>query len=225
MKKLTTMQVSPKLLQPSPELLSVQHLFPWNNDDLERTAADIRKNGIRDAIKVYQNADGEFFIIGGLTRHNIALEINMEHVPIDIYEGTTKEYTQLAIDDNYNRRHISNLQKRAIADHYLGETPELSDHEIARKAKVDHKTVSKVRKEKEAKGEIPKVEKRVGKDEKVRGYQPKETGKTSSPPKGGSGVPGKWKGDNTDPIRDMVRGVSGGKAKIKCPHCGKWVKI
>ena len=194
MKKTTTTQINPSLLTPSPELEELQHLMPMDQADRERLKKDIGHNGVRDPIKVYQNEDGEFFIIGGLNRWEIALEQGIPAVDITIYEGTPAEISELVINDNFNRRHLDSKGKQKIIEYRLKQDPRQSNRQIAKKTGTDHHTVAKVRKAGEDKGEIEKVEKTVGLDGKERK-------KKVSPVIVGAGKP------------EIIEKL--------CPHCGK----
>jgi hypothetical protein len=65
------------------------------------------------------------------------------------------------ISQNIHRRHLTAEQKRDLIGKLLKATPEKSDRQIAKQARVDNKTVATVRKEKEAREEIPHVKTRT----------------------------------------------------------------
>lgn len=197
MKKTNSTIVNPALLQPSPELLEIQEIMPIAKDDRARLENDIRNNGVRDAIKVYQNEDGEFLILGGMNRWEIATAECLEQIPIDIYSGSIEEYRQLVRDDNLNRRHLNSAQKRGLIEFELLSSPEKSNRQIAEETKTHHVTVAKVRAKQEKKGEIKKQEKTVGKDGKERTTARKEPAPKAAKP----------------------------KKTIKCPHCGEEIEI
>jgi len=69
---------------------------------------------------------------------------------------------------NIQRRHLTADQKRELIGKLLKDEPDKSDRQIAKEAKVDHKTVAAQRKQKEATGEIPQLPKTVGADGKTR---------------------------------------------------------
>lgn len=62
---------------------------------------------------------------------------------------------------NAHRRHLTQEQKRGLVAELLKAQPEKSNRQIAKQAKVDHKTVGAVREEQQARGEIPHVETRI----------------------------------------------------------------
>lgn len=70
---------------------------------------------------------------------------------------------------NLHRRHLDAETKRKLVANLLKESPKRSDRATAKIAKVDHKTVGSVRRELEARGDVPHVARRV--DSKGR-HQP-----------------------------------------------------
>jgi hypothetical protein len=62
---------------------------------------------------------------------------------------------------NLHRRHLTAEQKRAVIAAVLKEKPAQTDRQAAARTGSDHKTVGKVRKELEGRGEIPHVETRT----------------------------------------------------------------
>lgn len=200
MKTKTTTQINPQLLTPSPELLELQPLMPISKDDRDTLTTDIRENGIRDAIKVYQDEDGAFFIIGGLNRWEIAKELGIEIVDIMIFDGTEKEIKELVINDNLSRRHLKTADKRALIGAKLELDPAKSNRKIARETGVDHKTVGDVRREKVKAGDIPAVEGR----ERVKPPTVKEAHERI--------MSAMEKNDPPATSKEKIKKV--------CPHCG-----
>lgn len=144
-------------LEPAPELVEIQDLMPIDRGDYERLKKDIQKNGVRDPLKVYQKGT-RFFIIGGLNRWKIAQELKIsDPLPVDIYQGTGKEYRELAIIDNLNRRHLTTKQKENILREFFKIDPERSSRQAAEKVGVHHSTASKVKKDMARRGEISHV--------------------------------------------------------------------
>lgn len=144
-------------LEPAPELLEIQDLMPISGDDKERLKKDIQKNGFRDPLKIYQKGT-RHFIIGGLNRWKIAQELgHTEPLPVDIYQGTAREYRELAIQDNLNRRHLTTKQKENILREFFKIDPERSSRQAAEKVGVHHSTASKVKKDMVRRGEISHV--------------------------------------------------------------------
>jgi len=158
---MTKEPVSPQsvtYIKPSPELEALQYLMPMKPDDRERLKKDIAESKeIRDAIKCYQDKEGYFLILAGLNRWEIAVELGIKTVPVQIYKGTTKEYRELVINDNLNRRHLSINDKKKIAAEFFKIKPERSANDVAKKTGLDDKTAGKVKKELQARSEIPNV--------------------------------------------------------------------
>ena len=65
------------------------------------------------------------------------------------------------ISANIHRRHLTAQQKRELIAKLVKAQPEKSNRQIAKQAKVDHKTVASVRQEGEGRGEFPHVEART----------------------------------------------------------------
>jgi hypothetical protein len=72
------------------------------------------------------------------------------------------------ISKNIHRRHLTAEQKRNLLVELVKASPEKSNRQIAKTAKVDDKTVGAVRRELESTAEIPQLEKTVGADGKAR---------------------------------------------------------
>jgi hypothetical protein len=69
---------------------------------------------------------------------------------------------------NIHRRHLTTEQRQELVTKLLKAAPEKSNRETAKLAKVDDKTVAKIRRKLEATAEIPQLTKTVGADGKVR---------------------------------------------------------
>lgn len=72
------------------------------------------------------------------------------------------------ISANLHRRHLSREKKQELLETLLKAKPKRSDREIAKLAKVDHKTVGAVRERLVTTGEIPHLDKTTGADGKAR---------------------------------------------------------
>ncbi|WP_061265924.1 hypothetical protein [Leptospira interrogans] len=156
-------------MQLAPELLEVQGMMPISDEDYSKLYKSISKVGIKDPLRGYLGEGRVFFILSGANRFDIATKLNLDLIPIEIYEGgSRKDRVEFALDENLERRHLTNDQKRKIAEWKLRNSPEESDRIIAKKAGVDHKTVGTIRKRLETGGEIPHLEKRRGQDGKIQ---------------------------------------------------------
>jgi hypothetical protein len=85
------------------------------------------------------------------------------------------------VSANLHRRHLTVKEKRGVIATLLEAMPEKSDRQIGEMIKVDHKTVSSVRAEREATGELSPVEKRVGADGKRRRQPARKIHKAKKP--------------------------------------------
>jgi hypothetical protein len=89
-------------------------------------------------------------------------------------EGTDPE--AFVISANIHRRHLTAEQKRELIAKLIKADPARSDRQIAETAKVDNKTVGKVREKLEATEEIPQLTETTGKDGKRRKTKTKTVG-------------------------------------------------
>src|SRR5271157_2583801 len=162
MKKIGSSFRNPKALQAAPELIEIQAYMPMDPADLERLKADIKENGVRDPLKIYRDRrTGQDLILGGYNRQQLALELGIDTLPVDEYEGTPQERRELVVDDNLNRRHLTAEQKRALIRYCLKKDPGQSDRIIGKKTGTHHSTVSKERAGAVRRGEISHVDKRT----------------------------------------------------------------
>ena len=162
--------VNLELIFMSPELKEVQDFMPIDDTDLERLKKDIESNGIRDPLKVYRNPQGKgFLLLAGYNRLEIAKELKLETVPVEILNDLApKKRKELCIDDNLNRRHFTREQKKNLIGYFLKQYPNYSNRAIADITKADHKTVGEKRTALESSGEIPQLKTTTGRDGKVR---------------------------------------------------------
>jgi hypothetical protein len=90
-------------------------------------------------------------------RLNIPPTINLSN-PVQILAG---DPYQIAASANIHRRHLTAEQRRDLIAKALKAKPEASNLQIAKQVKRDDKTVAKVRRELEARSEIPNVDTRT----------------------------------------------------------------
>ena len=174
-KSKTIRPMNPEELQVSPELEAVQEFMPISADDRARLKKDIQEAGeIRDPLKIYFDKEGTPLILGGMNRWEIAQELGMEFVPVEVIDLIPVKRRELALMDNLARRHLSRDQKNKIIEIFLKEDPAESDRTIAKKTGADHKTVAQVRTKLSTTGEIPQLLKRKGADGKVRKAEPEK---------------------------------------------------
>jgi predicted transcriptional regulator len=149
----------------SPELDEVQKFMPIDPKDKANLKSDIELNGLKDPIKVY-SLDRKFYVLAGLTRLEIMKELQYKTIPVEVVNLSEEKRKQFAVDDNLNRRHLTNDQKDKLMTLFIQINPEITNTEISEKLNMDRKTVKKKRDEKFQSGEIPHTETRTRKDGK-----------------------------------------------------------
>jgi len=156
-------------LSVSPELKKHQHMMTISTDDRDNLKNDIKTWGdVRDPIKIYFAKNGDGLILAGFNRWEIAKELKFDTVPVEVYSDLTpKEREELVINDNLNRRHFTEEQKRELIKYFLKKETTSSNRAIGKKVGSDPKSVAKQRKELEEKGEISKPDVVKGKDGRV----------------------------------------------------------
>jgi hypothetical protein len=164
-------------------------------DELRALADDIKANGLRQKATVWWDGHTPMLLDGRNRLDALELAGMLERAPCGdvaehLWEPVSNLYPNcehlepyaLVIGLNIHRRHLSRDQKRDLIAKLLKLKPEKSNREIAATAKVDDKTVAKVRKGMESRSEIPHVEKRT--DTKGRKQPAKKASKptkTESP--------------------------------------------
>jgi hypothetical protein len=182
------------------------YLFPLMSEaELRELGNDIKKNGLQIPIVVWISKEDavhprrhrepkRFSLLDGRNRldamelagikfklewrHKFGcwvLEMPINAALIDIAHGDPYEFV---ISANIHRRHLAGDQKLGLIAKVLKAKPEASNNSIAKQVKADDKTVAKVRRELEATSEIPKLEKTVGADGKVRKQPAKKMRRT-----------------------------------------------
>jgi hypothetical protein len=149
-------------------------LFPlMEGAEFDALVADIKKNGLHYPIFLYEGK-----ILDGRNRYRACLEAGFEPATRngDSWIGDPAGFV---ISRNIHRRHLTAEQKRELVAKLLKAKPEASNNAIAKQAKVDDKTVAKVRGEMEARSEIPNVERRT--DTKGRKQRAKKKARVTKP--------------------------------------------
>lgn len=112
--------------------------FPMMSEtELDDLAADIAKNGLRDAIKL--DPSGEFMVDG---RNR---EIACERADVAAHYECLPEGTDIfayVVSTNLHRRHLTVEQRHEIIAEIARRNPDLSNRQIAKIAGVHHETVS-----------------------------------------------------------------------------------
>jgi ParB-like chromosome segregation protein Spo0J len=131
--------------------------------EIATLAADIKKHGLREPIVRYEG-----MILDGRNRYRACLRAGVAPRYQEITFADRAAAIAYVISANIHRRHLTSGQKRAVIAKLLQIDPTQSDRAVAEAAKVDHKTVAKVRSEAEASGEIPHTDKRTDRTGKQR---------------------------------------------------------
>jgi len=156
-------------------------LFPLMSEaELKELAADIDKHDLKELVCLYDDPELGVCVLDGRNRFD-ALELlkweaggraheppsEERRLPTGLYQWVERKVDPYAyvLSKNVHRRHLTSDQKRDLIA-VLAAKPELSNRRIADQLKVDPKTVGAVRSEKEGRGEIPHVAKRI--DQKGR---------------------------------------------------------
>jgi len=139
-------------------------LFPlMEGEEFDALVADIRKNGQREPIVLYQGK-----ILDGRNRYNACLVAGVglkisKHEDDCPFIGDPAAYV---ISKNIHRRHLTAEQRRDLIARLLKAAPEKSDRQIAETVKASPTTVGAVRREVEP--TVQSGQLRVGKDGKAR---------------------------------------------------------
>jgi hypothetical protein len=166
------------------------NLFPlMSSIELREMGEDIKENGLTSSIVLWsESVNSPIYLLDGRNRldaieaagiadlvYRRKLNLKALHGLVDfslVRGGVTHavgiDPYAYVISANLTRRHVTAEKKRELIAKLLKMQPEKSDRQIAETVKADHKTVAKVRAEKEATGEIPQLTKTVGKDGKSR---------------------------------------------------------
>jgi hypothetical protein len=137
-------------------------LFPlMEGAEFEELVADINANGLHNEIVLYGG-----MILDGRNRYRACLAADF---PVITYNAEwIKDPAAYVVSANLHRRHLTPEQRRDLLVKLVAAQPEKSDRQIAKIAKVDHKTVAAARARGEQLGSVPQLNKRVGADGKVR---------------------------------------------------------
>ena len=142
-----------------------QVMPPLTDEEYEALKADIAERGVQVPVEY----DEEGNILDGYHRVRACLELGITDWPKIVRRGLTDDQKRAhARKLNLNRRHLTQEQKRQLIRDQLKETPYFSDSVIASMVGVTDKTVRREREEAEATSEIPRLDRLVGADGKVR---------------------------------------------------------
>jgi hypothetical protein len=149
-------------------------LFPLMTDEQSRELEEnIKRHGQQIPVFIqYGIEDGVARLLDGRNRLDAMERAGLLHAVVEDDEpellGVNVEYVLSEIDPydfvlsvNLHRRHLSPEQKRDLIAKVIKAKPEQSNRQVAKQVKADHKTVGKVRKEMEGRGDVPHVETRT----------------------------------------------------------------
>jgi hypothetical protein len=150
-------------------------LFPrMSEGELRELGENIKAHGLMSSIVLYQGTllDGRsrldaMELVGIPLDWSDITKLGSAILRLDERDGRVDPY-DFVVSANLHRRHLTLEQKRDLIAKLLKAKPEQSNVTVATQAKVDDKTVAKVRRELEATSEIPRLEKTVGADGKER---------------------------------------------------------
>jgi hypothetical protein len=154
-------------------------------DELTTLRESLRAHGLVVPVVVWRNQ-----IVDGRHRAKLCQELGIELRTNDISKQCSTEAEMIARVRAFNEHRRANTkplkaaEKQARIDAALKASPERSNRQIAEGLGVDHKTVGAAREELKATGEIPQLDKHVGKDGKSRKPKPARSNKKRKPPPG-----------------------------------------
>jgi hypothetical protein len=117
------------------------NLFPlMEGAEFDALVADIKAHGLHEVIVLYEEK-----ILDGRNRYRacVAAGVPVELGRVQFYGDT--DPVAYVISKNIHRRHLTAEQKRELIAGLIKATPQKSDLQIAKTAKVGHPTVARVR--------------------------------------------------------------------------------
>jgi DNA-binding Lrp family transcriptional regulator len=175
--------------------------FPMMSEpELRELGEDIKKNGLRERVAVWESEDGQWFLLDGRNRlaalelAGIPLELEIDHDEDDDEDDRsatawirradtgrwisnpahTKDPDAFVASMNAFRRQLTPEQRQAAIAVLVKAMPEKPDLQIAKKTGASPTTVGKVRKQLEESGDVSTVETRTDtKGRKQPGAKPR----------------------------------------------------
>lgn len=140
-----------------------------NNQTIDEYAAAMRRGEEFPPIKLIYTGEA-YYLVDGFHRVEAAIKAKLERISAEVEPGTLEDaqWLSYAANPTHGLPRSTEDKRRAIRaalKHPKG--VEKSDREIAAHIRVDHKTVGNIRKEMVERGEIPKLEERIGADGKT----------------------------------------------------------
>jgi hypothetical protein len=137
---------------------------PMTPEELRELADDIKAHGLREACSVIEVANSPYAWNGKpvalLDGRNRLDAIELTDLDIGkrwrVVSSRTDPYDYV-LSANLHRRHLTSAQKREVAAKLLQANPTRSNRQVAAKLGISHHTVSAVRADQEARGQIAHV--------------------------------------------------------------------
>lgn len=139
-----------------------QLLPPLSPDEYASLFDDIASGGVKVPIDVDEAGE----ILDGHHRKRVCDELGIE-CPTRVVEIPEAAKADYALTVNLARRHLDRMQRRQLVVNSLKLDYRLGDRVHARRCGVDHKTVTSIRADLVAVGEIPHLTEREGADGKT----------------------------------------------------------
>jgi ParB-like chromosome segregation protein Spo0J len=159
-------------LHPAVEL--IPEASPEERVDLRMS---IEAHGLLKKPALWQDAEGEEFVLAGRTRLDALERLGIEINSATFERVETKDPWAYALALDLARRHLSFPQRREAAEKLVAARPELSNRQLERLSGVSHPVIAKIRKKLEDAGEVQivstSVDSRGRKQPRTRTRQPK----------------------------------------------------
>jgi hypothetical protein len=111
-------------------------IFPaMKDDDFDKLVADIKANGLRQQIVMYQDK-----ILDGNNRYRACGVAKIEPTFVE-FKGNDAQARALVISANIHRRHLTPAQKRDMLQMLILIDPTKSNRQIGEAAKVSHQAM------------------------------------------------------------------------------------
>jgi ParB-like chromosome segregation protein Spo0J len=146
----------PKSDLPQYQFHPLADVFPlMEGVEFDELVADIKANGLQQPIILYEDK-----ILDGRNRYRAccAAGVKPKYQIINTFAFRFDTALTYVISANLRRRHLTAEQKREVIEKLLKADPEKSDRQVARLIGASPTTIGKVRKEREATGDVSKVD-------------------------------------------------------------------
>jgi ParB-like chromosome segregation protein Spo0J len=167
-------------------------IFPMLADqELAELGNDMKTNGLKVPAVFYEDDSGKRWALDcrnrleAMERAGVPFPLVGAGLDAMVKSGAARIVKDIdpfayVVSVNLHRRHLTPEQKRELIAKLLKADPGKSDRQVAKTAKVDHKTVASVRRESAANGEIPhKGDRTEASGRKARGRKPRKPAKSS----------------------------------------------